>query len=436
MSISIGIRHEDRYALERRVALTPRHVYRLINQYNIDVKVERSTRRFFSDQEYIEVGADVVDTLDPCQVIFGVKEVPVHYFERGKTYVFFSHVIKGQSRNMPLLRRMIDLRCNLIDYEKIVDEQNRRLIFFGRFAGLAGTINTLWTLGLRLKHFGYETPFLKIRQAHTYNSLNEARDAISQAGEEIAAIGLPQALVPFVVGFTGNGNVSKGAQELLHYLPTLEILPEKLLDMQLNSNFSGNILYKVVFQQQHLATHIDFDKPFDLTHYYAHPDKYRNAFEKYLPYLSVLVNGIYWDERFPRLITRDFLKKAYAFGKRPRLNVIGDITCDPNGSIEANLEAATVENPIYTYDPENHVINYGFKGKGIQLMAVDILPSELPRESSEAFGDALLPYVRQIATADYTESYDDIDLPRAIKKALILLNGEFTPAYKYLEKYI
>ncbi|HAQ64737.1 MAG TPA: hypothetical protein DCR43_02620 [Bacteroidales bacterium] len=436
MSISIGIRHEDRYAMERRVALTPRHITRLVDQYNLDVQVEKSTRRFFSDQEYIDAGAKVVDTLERSQVIFGVKEMPVHYFESGKTYVFFSHVIKGQVRNMPMVRRMMDLGCNLIDYEKIVDEQNRRIIFFGHFAGLAGTINTLWTLGLRLKHYGYETPFLKIKQAHTYNSLDDARNIVSQVGAEIAANGLPPSLIPFVIGFTGNGNVSKGAQELLHYLPTLEISPEKLLELQSHHSHPANVLYKVVFQQQHLAVLSDQVKAFDLAHYYAHPDKYCNAFEKYIPHLSVLVNGMYWDERFPRLITREYLKAVYASAEQPKLKVIGDITCDPNGSVEANLEAATVENPIYSYNPDDHTIQYGYTGQGLQLMAVDILPSELPREASEAFGDALLPYVRQIATADYSESYDDIDLPRAIKKALILLRGEFTPAYKYLEKYI
>lgn len=436
MSISIGIRHEDKYEMERRAALTPRHVQRLVQQYNLEVLVERSTRRFFTDQEYLDAGARLVDDLNQCRVVIGVKEMPERIFETGRTYIFFSHVIKGQAQNMPMLRRMMEKGCNLIDYEKIVDEQNRRLIFFGRFAGLAGTINTLWTLGLRLRQQGFDTPFLKIRQAHTYQSLDDARSAISSVGEEIALNGLPRALTPFVFGFTGSGNVSKGAQELLHFLPVLEITPEGLESLHQQEHPAGNLLYKVVFHQRHLAAMHDTSTPFDLAHYYAHPEKYHNIFGKYLPYLSVLVNGMYWDERFPRILTRQYLQQVFTENYRPKLIVVGDITCDPNGSVEATVEAATVEKPIFVYNPHDHSIKWGHTGEGIQVMAVDILPSELPRESSEAFGDAFFPFVRQIATADYTESYEDIDLPRAVKKALILLGGELTPSYKYLEKYI
>jgi len=436
MSISIGIRHEDKYEMERRVALTPRHVMRLVQQYNLDVLVERSDRRFFNDQEYIHAGARLANDLNQCQVIIGVKEMPERIFEAGKTYVFFSHVIKGQANNMPMLRRMMEKGCNLIDYEKIVDEQNRRLIFFGRFAGLAGTINTLWALGLRLKQQGFDTPFLRIRQAHTYQSLDEARSAISGVGEEIALKGLPAELSPFVFGFTGSGNVSKGAQELLHFLPILEVTPESLANLHHRGDQANNLLYKVVFHQRHLAADNERSDHFDLAHYYAHPEKYHNIFEQYLPHLSVLMNGMYWDERFPRIITRQYLQQVFSDQHRPKLTVVGDITCDPNGSVEATLEAATVEKPIFVYNPHDHSIEYGHTGEGLQVMAVDILPSELPRESSEAFGDAFFPFVRQIATADYTESYEDIDLPRAVKKALILLGGELTPPFKYLEKYI
>lgn len=436
MSISIGIRHEDKYEMERRVALTPRHVMRLVQQYNLDVLVERSDRRFYTDQEYIHAGARLANDLNQCQVIIGVKEMPERIFEPGKTYVFFSHVIKGQANNMPMLRRMMEKGCNLIDYEKIVDEQNRRLIFFGRFAGLAGTINTLWALGLRLKQQGFDTPFLRIRQAHTYQSLDDARSAISGVGEDIALKGLPAELSPVVFGFTGSGNVSKGAQELLHFLPILEVTPESLANLHQQGHQPNNLLYKVVFHQRHLAAEKERSDHFDLAHYYAHPEKYHNVFEQYLPHLSVLMNGMYWDERFPRILTRQYLQQVFSDQRRPKLTVVGDITCDPNGSVEATLEAATVEKPIFVYNPHDHSIKYGHTGEGLQVMAVDILPSELPRESSEAFGDAFFPFVRQIATADYTESYEDIDLPRAVKKALILLGGELTPPFKYLEKYI
>ncbi|PKO95229.1 MAG: hypothetical protein CVU14_11950, partial [Bacteroidetes bacterium HGW-Bacteroidetes-9] len=194
MSKFIGIRHEDKYVMERRAPLTPRHVERLIKGKKLDIVVQTSRKRVFTDQEYIDAGATIADNLDNCSVILGVKEMPNSFFQPEKTYVFFSHVIKGQAYNMPMLRKMMELGCNLIDYEKIVDEQGKRLIFFGRYAGLAGMINSLWSLGLRLKEYGYDTPFLKIKQAHKYASLSEAKEVISIVGQEIAEKGMPEEL--------------------------------------------------------------------------------------------------------------------------------------------------------------------------------------------------------------------------------------------------
>ncbi|MDD2964035.1 MAG: bifunctional lysine ketoglutarate reductase /saccharopine dehydrogenase family protein [Bacteroidales bacterium] len=437
MSRSIGIRHEDKYPTERRASLTPAHVSRLVSQHQLDVVVERSAQRYFTDEEYRAAGARLVDRAVDSHVVFGVKEMPVSYFELGKTYVFFSHVIKGQAYNMPMLARMMELKCTLIDYERIVDEQNRRLIFFGRFAGLAGTINTFWALGQRLRHLGFSTPFQDMKQARSYASLEEARKALSGIGNQIVLNGLPAGLAPLVVGVTGSGNVAKGIHELIHHLPVMEIDPGNLKSLFDRELHPSNILYKVVFRQHHLVKPNDPKRNFDLQHYYAHPDQYQSRFEEWLPYLTVLFNGMYWDERFPKIVTRDALNRLTGQGQTPvRLKVIGDITCDPGGSVEATVEAASVEKPCYVYDPANHTITHGFAGKGVQVMAVDILPSELPRESSEAFGDALLPFVRQISSADYSESYEDLDLPRSVKKGVIVLRGELTPSYKYLEKFL
>ena len=154
MSISIGIRHEDRYLMERRAPLTPKHVKWLVSQQKLDIVVQTSEKRVFKDEEYIKSGAKIAKDLKKCEVIFGVKEMPVTFFEKGKTYIFFSHVIKGQPGNMPMSKKMMELGCNLIEYEKIIDEQGKRLIFFGKYAGLAGMINSFWSLGLRLKQFG------------------------------------------------------------------------------------------------------------------------------------------------------------------------------------------------------------------------------------------------------------------------------------------
>ena len=201
MKHTIGIRHEDKYKMERRVALPPDVVKDLIDQ-GFEVHVQSSPKRIFTDDEYKAVGAVVTDSLADCDVIFGVKEMPLSFFEEQKTYIFFSHVIKGQPYNMPMLRKMMEKKTNLIEYEKIEDNTGKRLIFFGRFAGLAGMINSLWSLGQRLKAQGIDTPFTAIRQSHKYNSLAEAEQAVKAVGEEIRKNGLPGQLAPLTIGFT------------------------------------------------------------------------------------------------------------------------------------------------------------------------------------------------------------------------------------------
>lgn len=435
MSKFIGIRHEDKYLMERRAPLTPKHVARLIKQHQLDFIVQTSEKRVFGDDEYIAAGAKIAKDLKKCQIIFGVKEMPESFFEEEKTYVFFSHVIKGQSYNMPMLRKMMELKCNLIDYERVIDEQNKRLIFFGRYAGLAGMINSFWSLGLRLKHLGYDSKFIKMKQAHQYSSLDEAKEDISAIGQLIAEQGLPENLVPFVIGFTGYGNVSQGAQEICGLLPVKEISPEKLLTLKNRKTLPNNIVYKVIFKEEHIAEPLDPHADFDLHEYYQHPEKYKPAFEKYLPHLSMLINCVYWDARYPKLVTKEYLKKAFAKGQ-PRLKVIGDISCDVNGSVECTTKATEIQDPIFVYNPFTDEITMGHEGEGILDMAVDILPAELPRDASSGFADVLVNFVKPIYDCDFTQNFLDLDLPRAMKKALILHNGQLTPEYQYLEKFV
>lgn len=434
MSNYIGIRHEDKYEHERRAPLTPKHVARLVRQKKLDFIVETSPKRIFADEEYIEAGAQVRNNLKDCSVIVGVKEIPEECFEEEKTYVFFSHVIKGQSHNMPMLKRMMALKCNLVDYEKIVDEQGKRLIFFGRYAGMAGMINSFWSLGQRLKQFGFTTELLKIKQAHHYSSLKEAKDAVSYVGELIAEKGIDPTFRPFVIGFTGYGNVSLGAQEVCGLLPVKEISPEKLLDLHKRRNVPNNVVYKVVFREEDLYENIH-GHPFDLYDYMHNPQDFRSKFEQYIPHLSMLINCIYWDKKYPRLITRDYLEKLYE-KERPRLTVIGDISCDVEGSVECTLRATPISDPVFVYHPFTRQATAGFKGDGMLVMAVDILPAELPRDSSDGFADVLVNFIKPIADADFDEPFEDLDLPRAIKKGLILHKGELTPEYKYLEEFL
>lgn len=434
MSKYIGIRHEEKYAMERRAPLTPNHVKQLILAKKLDFVVQTSSKRIFSDQEYLDAGARIADNLNDCSVIMGVKEVSINELQPNKTYVFFSHVTKGQPYNMPMLKRLMELNCNLIDYEKVTDEQGKRLIFFGYYAGLAGMINTLWSLGLRLKEYGFDTPFLKIKQAQHYASLSEAKKIISNVGQEIAEKGLPDELRPFTIGITGYGNVSQGAQEILGLLPVKEISPDKLLDLQTRKCTPNNLIYKVIFKAADISAHNE-GNTFDRHDYYTHPENYHNVFEKHIPHLSVLANCMYWDPRYPRIVTKDYIEKAFSEG-RPKLTVIGDITCDPDGSIEITHKGTDIEDPVFVYNPITRKPTMGHTGDGMLVMAVDILPSELPRDSSEGFSDVLMNFVKPIADCDFDEHFEYLDLPKAIKKALILHQGELTPDFKYIEDHL
>jgi saccharopine dehydrogenase (NAD+, L-lysine forming) len=434
MNQKIGIRHEDKYVMERRVAIPPAEVEKLIKE-GLEVFVETSHKRIFTDDEYRKAGAKVTNCLADCPVIFGVKEMPSSFFEMNKTYIFFSHVIKGQTYNMPMLRQMMDKKCTLIDYEKIADNQGRRLIFFGRFAGLAGMINSLWSFGQRMKVQGMETPFLGIRQSHKYNSLADAEMAVKRAGEIIRKEGLHKSLVPFTIGFTGYGNVSKGAQHIADLLPTIEISPDDLLNLKKSGKFSNKTLYKVVFKEEDLSEPIDPSAKFHLQEYYNHPERFKNQFEKYADHLTILMNCMYWDDRYPKLLSKTFIRELYNKGEL-KMKVIGDVTCDPDGSVEFTHKGTEIEDPVFVYNPVSEKPTMGFEGEGILVMAVDILPSELPRESSESFGQALLKFIPSIARADYSTEFSILDLPSEIKRAVILHQGQLTPDYQYISQYL
>lgn len=435
MNKTLAVRHEDKYLMERRSAITPQHAKKLIRK-GLKVVVESSEKRIFKDEEYADVGAKVVKDISDSPVVFGVKEMPLDIFEDHKTYVFFSHTIKGQEYNMPLLKRMIDKKINLIEYEKIADENGRRLIFFGRFAGLAGMINSLWSFGLRMREKGIETPFLDMKQSHQYNSLEEAKNEIAKVGQRIKEEGLPSELKPMVIGITGYGNVAKGAMEIADLLPITEISPDELESLDKSPNLPSNVVYRVTFKEGHLSKLKEGNNVgFDLQDYYKHPEKYENQFEPYIPHLTILMNCMYWDDNYPRIVTKDYLEKLYSKGE-PKLKVIGDVTCDPDGSIEATHKGTEIEDPIFVYNPKTRKPRMGAVGDGVLIMAVDILPSELPRDASNAFADALIDYVEAITICDYSAGYDELKLPYPIKKALILHNGELTPDYEYMKDFL
>jgi len=435
MTKRIGIRREDKSIWERRVPIVPEDARELMEKHGIEVVVQPSDIRVFKDEEYAAIGAEVREDLSDCGVVFAVKEIPPKLLLPGKTYVFFAHVIKGQPYNMPMLRRLLDLGCVLIDYEKVTDEKGRRLIFFGRHAGWAGMLDTLWALGKRLEWESVPTPLSTIGQAHTYPDLETARRAVREAGEQIRTKGLPQELCPLVVGFAGYGNVSRGAQEIFDLLPSREIAPDDLAGL-FEREPDPHTLYKVVFKEEHMVEPIAPDGRFDLQDYYDHPEKYRSRFSTYIPYLTVLVNGIYWEERYPRLVTKEYLRELFGGPTRPRLRVIGDISCDVEGAVECTVRCTEPGDPVYVYNPLTGETSDGYAGEGVVVLAVDILPSQLPREASVDFSAVLKQFVPAIVQADYTVPFDELALPPEIKRAVIAYRGELTPNYRYLEQYL
>ncbi|HEY9113637.1 MAG TPA: bifunctional lysine ketoglutarate reductase /saccharopine dehydrogenase family protein [Bacteroidales bacterium] len=429
----IGIRYEDKYKMERRVPLIPEHV-KILSEAGLKFEVESSGKRIFTDEEFAEAGAEIVEKIDKAGFIMGVKEMPLDFFQEGKSYIFFSHVIKGQPYNMPMLRKMMAKKVNLIDYEKIVNEKGQRMIFFGRYAGIAGIINSFWALGQRWSREGYQSPFLKLQQTHQYDSLDEAKDVIREIGDEIKSKGLKNAKAPVVVGITGYGNASKGVQDILELLPVVKISPAELLQLE-KKHIDNKVIYQVVFKEEDLFKPKKENVKFVLQEYYDFPERFESQFDQYIPHITVLMNCIYWNERYPRLVTKNFLNDLFSKGK-PKFAVIGDVTCDVNGSIECTHKGTEIEDPVFVYNPITRTPTMGFDGEGVLVMAVDILPSELPREASKTFSDALLDFVPEIASADFEKPFSELKLSPPIKKALILHKGNFTPDYQYLEEFI
>uniref|UniRef100_A0A7C4U8D3 Alanine dehydrogenase n=1 Tax=candidate division WOR-3 bacterium TaxID=2052148 RepID=A0A7C4U8D3_UNCW3 len=425
---SFGIRRETKSIWERRTPIIPSDAKEIIEKYEYKLYVQPSEIRIFKDEEYKNIGAILDEKLD-TEFIFGIKEIPPDFFEFGKKYVFFSHTIKGQKHNMPMLKRMLELKTTLIDYEKITDEKGRRLIAFGRFAGIAGMIDTLWAFGRRLEYEGLKTPFLKVRRAYEYYNLQKIKDEFKKIKEEIKE-GLSKEISPLTIGILGYGNVSSGVQEILNLLDVKYIKPDEVPAIKGNDNE----IYASIFKEEDLVERKD-GKNFNLEEYYHSPELYKSRFETFIPYLSMIVNCIYWDQRYPRFITKDYFRDLYSKGK-PKIKVIGDISCDINGSVEFTQFAEEPDKPCYVYEPLTGNFKFGFEGEGVVVVAVDILPSELPRDASIYFSGILKSFLPKIIEAKYPEDFKNCTLPEFLKNGVIVYRGELTEKYKYIEKYL
>lgn len=432
MASTIGIRREDKSIWEARVPLVPDDIALLVRDHGLKFSVQSATHRAFPDAAFTAAGAEVCDGAVDCPIIMGVKEVPPDQLLAERTYVMFSHTIKGQRENMPLLRRLMELKCQLIDYEKIVDAAGRRLVFFGRYAGLAGMIDTLWALGARWQHEGIENPFSSVQQAHRYASLDDAVREMTRIGALIRRSGLPQRCRPLVCGFAGYGQVSQGAQEIYDLLPVEEVTPEDLPTLP----HTPATCYKVVFREEHMVKPVDSAASFELQEYYDHPERYRGCFAPHVPHLTVLVNGIYWEPKYPRLITRALIKELYGGTEPPRLRVIGDITCDIEGSVECTVRATEPDQPVYVYEPDTGETKDGVAGRGPVILAVDHLPCELPVDASIHFSRSLSPLITGLTGADFDAPLANSGLPPELAAATIVYQGELAEPYAYLRPFM
>ncbi|XP_077240868.1 lysine-ketoglutarate reductase/saccharopine dehydrogenase bifunctional enzyme isoform X2 [Tasmannia lanceolata] len=439
----VGILSESSNLWERRAPLTPSHCARLLHSGKGKSGVERiivqpSTKRIHHDAEYEDVGCEISDDLSQCGLILGIKQPKFEMILPDRAYSFFSHTHKAQRENMPLLDKILAERVSLYDYELIVREDGKRLLAFGKYAGRAGLIDFLRGLGKRYLNLGYSTPFLSLGASYMYTSLAAAKAAVIAVGEEIATLGLPAGISPLVFVFTGSGNVSEGAQEIFKLLPHSFVQPSKLPelfgmvgDLAQHSRASKRVFQVygcVVTCQDMVAPKDDPTRSFDKADYYAHPEHYSPIFhERIAPYASVIVNCMYWEKRFPRLLSTKQLHELK--GKGSPLVGISDITCDIGGSMEFINQTTTLEKPFFRYNHFSNTYHHDMEGDGVICLSIDILPTEFAREASQHFGDILSQFIGSLASTKNIS-----DLPPHLKRACIAHEGILTPLYEYIPR--
>jgi alpha-aminoadipic semialdehyde synthase len=431
-NLAVGILRETKQN-ETRAPLTPSDVEWLIKR-GINVEVESSTDRVFDDDEYKKAGAKVVNKFRKASLLVGVKGPLVENLYRGKIYMVFSHTMKGQPRNMPLLKSCMKKGITLIDYEKIVDTNGQRLVYFGRFAGICGMVDSLCYLGKKLLSRRIQNPFASLQQVFNYKSLNDLNRAMAEVKREIFLHGFKRGVNPFIIGITGSGNVSKGAQEILDILEPVEIQPKNLPGFFRTKKGKYNKVFKVVFRREEKVRAKD-KKPFYYEEYLKNPEKFESNMDKYLPFLNLLVHSSYWDKRYPRLVTKKMINNLHK--KKPsRLQFVGDISCDVEGAMELTHKTTSFGDPTFTYNPENRKFVDGYESPGITILAIDNLPSELPKDSSAQFGSLIREYVYQIAAHGAKDVANHVALPQELRKAVIAQQGRLTRSSSYLQTHI
>ena len=399
--MKIGVIREGKTPPDQRVPLTPAQCAELKRLYpDVELVVESSEVRRIGDDEYRQEGIDVVTDLQGCDVLLGVKEVPLNELRGDTTYLFFSHTYKLQPYNAKLLRTIVDKRIRLIDYELIKRANGRRVIGFGRWAGIVGAYNGLRAWGLRHKTFDLPRAI----------DCQDMKEMLAHA----KAIDLP---ADMKIVLTGGGRVGMGAHELLSSLGLREVHGEALL----SETFNEAVFARLDVHQYNAR--LD-GKPFDMDEFVADATGYKSTFMPYAEVADMYIAGHYWAEGSPFLFTRDDMKRSTW-----KVKVVADVSCDIDGPVACTLRPSTIADPVYGYDPSAETECAYDAPEGITVMAVDNLPCELPRDASHGFGKEMMAHVIPLLVGG---DRDDM-LTNATETTL---EGKLSPKFAYLQDYI
>lgn len=393
----IGLIKEGKTPADNRVALTPaqcKWIHK--NAAHVKIVAQSSSERCFPDKEYLSAGVEVKDDLSGCDILLGIKEVPVEQLIAHKTYLFFSHTKKKQPYNQKLMRAVLDKNIRLIDYECLEHDDGQRIIGFGFFAGIVGAHNGIMAYGNR-------TGLYRLERVYKQRSFRELIHNY---------FGLKLPNVKIVVA--GSGRVAHGLLEIMNLMGIHEVEPEDYLVRRFSypvyTQLKGADLYENKTSGKY--SRIDF---------HEHPEDYACKFLPYATQTDILLNGIYWDKTVPRLFEKEDTKKEDFI-----IQTIADVTDDINGSVPINAGDQTMEDPIYGIDRNTFEKTAPYLPGSIDIMAVGNLPNELPRDASRYFGEQLIKYVLD----DLIKGGSAI-----IERATMTKDGRLTEPYHYLKEY-
>lgn len=404
--MKIGILRETKNPVDNRVALIPSQISRLKKEFpNADFKIQPSNLRAYSDEEYRSEGVDIDDNLEDCDLILGIKEASVDSLIPNKHYIFFGHIAKKQEYNIPLFKAFIEKGITFSDYEYLVDDEGKRLVAFGWYAGVVGVYYTLQGWGERTGLYSLPKP-----------------DMHFSVETEIEALrNITQYLTHIKILVTGNGRVSQGAQYMLDSIGAKHLSIEEYVVTPAVESLSY-----CVASHENLVVPIDPSCVGDEKSFRSHPELYKSIFSKFATSTDILLSCHFWDNRAPVYLSRSELSNPHL-----RIKMIGDVTCDIMGSIHSTVRSSTHDAPFYDYNPVTAKEEQAFSNKNnISVMAVDTCPNAMPRITSEFFGEKLIDLVlRELLQTDSDSS-------TVLNRSTILDSGKLTQRFKYLEPYV